>query len=79
MPCTQTGSLEGDHALALEENIKLINKRNTELTQMLCSVLKIIEKDALDASDLQLTDLPKDVQKWWKTHRKIDAKAAKRG
>lgn len=58
MPCYYTGSAEGDAELRAEESRKLV----TELTQMLCSLCeKIPEKD-----------LPQNVAKWYKKHRKVD-------
>ena len=62
MPCTQTGSIEGDLALACEENI-------TELAQKLCIMCQLAE-------DNNLT-IPYGVRGWWANHKKLDAKRRK--
>ena len=68
MPCTYTGSLEGDRALAAQKNADHLAKQITNLTQLLCKTLTIVEAhDGLEY-------LPKDVNKWWSAHKKIDAR-----
>ena len=68
MPCTFTGSLEGDRALAYQEHADDLAKQITKLTQLLCKTLTIVEAhDGLEY-------LPKDVNKWWVSHKKVDAR-----
>jgi hypothetical protein len=62
MPCTQTGSLEGDHALALSDIV-------TEQAEMLCKMCQLAE-------DNNLT-IPHGVRGWWTNHKKLDAKRRK--
>lgn len=66
MPCTVTGSLEGDRALAHSE----AQEEATKVTQLLCKLCKIVEN-----SDGLI--LPRDVSKWWESHKKIDAQERK--
>ena len=68
MPCTYTGTPEGDRELAHQENAEYLAKKITKLTQLLCKTLTIVEAhDGLEY-------LPKDVNKWWSAHKKIDAR-----
>ena len=68
MPCTYTGTPEGDRELAYQENAEYLAKKITKLTQLLCKTLTIVEAhDGLEY-------LPKDVNKWWVSHKKIDAR-----
>lgn len=75
MPCTFTGSFEGDKVMSLREDLD-------ELTQLLCSIGKTIEKysDAPDHEpafmDIKLFS-PK-VRKWLKEHKKLDSKKGKK-
>lgn len=57
MPCTYTGSIEGDRALASEELI-------TELTQRLCRAFEVLDSHNLTYS------LPSKDKRWWKSHKK---------
>lgn len=71
MPCTQTGSLEGDQIMSLKEELS----EATKLTQYLCAVMKILE----DINPHFVADsLPTEVVIWWDIHKKIDAKTAAR-
>jgi hypothetical protein len=68
MPCTYTGSLEGDAALCAEEARKKAATSLTKTTAMLCATLKIVERyDVYDS-------LPKNVKKFWREHKKIDGR-----
>jgi hypothetical protein len=70
MPCTQTGSIEGDRRLAAEETVQEINEENTRLTQMLCQACRIIE----DEFGEEYSDkMPEVLKEWWEQHKKIDA------
>jgi hypothetical protein len=79
MPCTLTGSLEGDRAYLAEENRKELEKKVSELNNLLCTACQLLE-----AAGVKLTDharLYGDLGEWWKEHQKVDEKqrrAAKR-
>jgi hypothetical protein len=59
MPCTITGSPEGDRLLYANEDI-------LRLTQMLCASLKRLEKNNIP--------VPKECLQWWNKHKKVDQK-----
>jgi hypothetical protein len=61
MPCTLTGSIEGDRALGAEE----AEAQVTKLARMLCSVMRILEEDGR-------RPLSREVLNWWKQHKKQD-------
>lgn len=62
MPCTITGSLEGDRALeAFQLRIKA-----QDLNEMLCEVCERLE--AQDALNI----LPESVASWWNDHKELD-------
>jgi hypothetical protein len=65
MPCTQTGSLEGDRALAYDN----ANRALTETVQMLCHTLGIVEKYYPDI----ISELLPETQDWWEAHKEQDA------
>jgi hypothetical protein len=67
MPCTITGSLAGDHALALEESVGTLEKRLRVLTQVACELAKKVS-----AKDLR--EMSEQTRKWVKKHRKQDAR-----
>lgn len=77
MPCTQTGSLEGDHALALEEQL-------SEVSAMLCAVLTVLEeievlKTILGSIDTKQSGVtPRRIKGWWSRHKKEDRKRLKK-
>lgn len=66
MPCTLTGSLEGDEKLLLEEELRGQTNTVTKLAQMLCSTCKTLEKNQIE--------IPKGVRRWWKEHKVQDEK-----
>ncbi len=70
MPCFYTGSAEGDAKLQADDARKAL----TITTEMLCTVCALIDdhNTCHDANDFARLDLPKDVKKWWKKHKKID-------
>ena len=65
MPCTLTGSIEGD----LRYSLQCQNKDITELVQLLCSSCKLLEKNKIK--------MPKKLSKWFEYHKKIDKKSKK--
>lgn len=76
MPCTQTGSLEGDRALAFKETKEKLQKENTRLTQLLCLICKEVKdfnrQKFLDGDNCSMFDMPFDVERWYEKHQKID-------
>jgi hypothetical protein len=70
MPCTYTGSLEGDRALAAEEEADKLADIITTLTQMLCSVCRAVEE--IGREDI----FDPLVEGWWQDHQLVDEKAA---
>lgn len=77
MPCTYTGSIEGDRALSAQENAEKLSKKNkqqitklTELTRMLCTACKLLKKNKIKIEDSALSA-------WWTNHQIIDKKHKK--
>lgn len=73
MPCTFTGSIEGDQALAA-------SGLATALTQLLCQTCKILEEYGIvDMGVIESEEDPNNlVHKinlgdWWENHKKLDA------
>jgi hypothetical protein len=75
MPCTFTGSIEGDRAMFASE-------RATELVDMLCRMMTIFEEKKLQelyASKYnEKLVIPKDIMEFWTEHKKVDAKRRKK-
>lgn len=75
MPCTYTGSLEGDRALAAREALD----RRERMLCALCTHLtfwlgeegatKVMKDAASEADGLKKGD----IKRWWDAHRKADA------
>lgn len=61
MPCTVTGSLEGDAQLAASE----VRKEATATTKLLCKACKLLDQ----FPDMKI---PVDLQKWWLKHKDVD-------
>lgn len=61
MPCTLTGSIEGDTIHFLQEDKRSLNKELLKTTQLLCLVCKTLEKNE--------ADIPDKLMKWWKAHK----------
>ncbi len=68
MPCTMTGSIEGDRAWSAEVSAERAQAEITKLTQLLCSLCKTVEDDTC-------VDIPDEVEKWWRAHQEVDRKA----
>jgi hypothetical protein len=66
MPCTVTGSIEGDRALDAAE----ARETATKTTQMLCSICEMVEKRGCPS----MSRMPADVKAWWVEHKKMDAR-----
>lgn len=62
MPCTITGSFEGDKAL-------MESDRALKLTQLLCAACKRMETTG--------TPMPTAVKNWWAMHKEQDQKSRK--
>ena len=71
MPCTQTGSLQGDHILALENTVEENAELITKMTAIACEALRLMEDVGVDMEDLSQTTLD-----WWEEHKKVDQEAA---
>lgn len=70
MPCTLTGSLEGDRELSYSE----ANKNVTKLTDMLCKTLSFVEKMHFNVR----INLGPEINRWWVKHKEIDRQRLKR-
>lgn len=68
MPCYATGSAEGDARLSEQE----AHIETTKVTDMLCRTLSQLEDEEWDQNVQIIRYLPKDVQRWWKEHKKLD-------
>lgn len=64
MPCTMTGSVEGDRALAYQELSQKHGDTITELTQILCEVVQVFKDCGLK--------MPPKLQKFAEHHDKVD-------
>jgi len=79
MPCTITGTLEGDARLAMEEAlldksklVKKYRKDKLKLTQMLCAAMKAINEYEVGSDYPPL--VPDENWVWWQQHDKQDQK-----
>lgn len=68
MPCTLTGSLEGDRALDAQE----ARQQVTKLANLLCQTCLSLESVG------ELSKLPTPVFRWWQAHKKLDRKVARK-
>lgn len=69
MPCTITGSFEGDRALFAQEDRDKAQKEAIKVTRLLCKLMKDLESNGIN-----MEHISKDVMKWWKKHKEIDKK-----
>lgn len=67
MPCTRTGSLEGDRILSLQEDREALQAEALKLTQMLCAVCRRCEEQGVP--------VPKIAAAWWRKHKKQDQRS----
>lgn len=63
MPCTMTGSIEGDRSLSVRE----AQDEASNTTKLLCKACKLLDK----SKDTTIK-MPKDLRAWWNNHQKID-------
>ena len=56
-----------------DELIRELRKQGDKATKHLCSVLELLEQ-----RPVTISELPKDIQRWWAHHRKQDEKRMKR-
>ena len=68
MPCYLTGSALGDAEYSAQE----ARKEATKLARLLCKTMRRVEAEGL------VSQMPDDVQKWWKEHKRIDAEREER-
>jgi len=66
MPCTYTGSLEGDALLGAREELD-------ELTRLLCEAMTVIEYQ------IPKGHISDELWAWWKHHKAADKKRRKKG
>ena len=80
MPCTLTGSFEGDRALIAGTNV-------TYLTQLLCGACTLLETNGIDMSTVTVEGLPNadlvkgapSLDQWWESHKKVDRRRRRKG
>lgn len=70
MPCTYTGSIEGDRALAASETV-------TRLAQLLCGACRLLEENGISMAGVKteptdFTPHTTTLYQWWRGHKKID-------
>lgn len=71
MPCTYTGSIEGDRALAATEKAERLAEIITELTRHLCEACAALEEaEVMDSSEVS-----EELVEWWKAHKEQDERA----
>lgn len=81
MPCTYTGSLEGDRALAAEEALSKKVSSLTKVTQFLCYVLEKLEESKSTSVKIVTDTLLKEndeLNTWWKKHKERDKERIKK-
>jgi hypothetical protein len=67
MPCTQTGSLAGDRALAATQENEYLSDQITELTALLCEACGALENEThFFACNIG------DLYDWWIEHQESD-------
>lgn len=79
MPCTQTGSLEGDRILSLTGDNDKLKKEYAKLEAILCGVFSKLSTsglkfilDNLDYSEMGVSR--EEIEQWWEDHQKRDKK-----
>jgi hypothetical protein len=70
MPCTYTGSLEGDAALASQESIEYLSNELQRATRVACELGKLV---ATPVKNVLTSD---ETREWLKEHKQVDEKAA---
>lgn len=66
MPCTYTGSIEGDRALVAEESIRALKESRDEMTALACRAFRALEKHNA------LSELSHEDNEWWLDHKLKD-------
>lgn len=72
MPCTYTGSLEGDRALDAQEYAEELEASRDEMTALACAAFQVLEKQGL------LGEMTFHQRKWWRSHKAADAARQKK-
>jgi hypothetical protein len=82
MPCTITGTLEGDRELfakeeiaGLEKSLKESQAERLRLTKMLCVMCKIAD---MATKHYGFSFMPETVREWWNRHQKQDKRNRKK-
>lgn len=78
MPCTYTGSLEGDRALGAQKVIERQREELDRLARYLCAVCSHLEDNPLDTK-MELYDAAaakgidaNEIHDWWENHKLHD-------
>ncbi len=66
MPCTYTGSIEGDRALAAEQLEDALTEELDEMTALACAAFTQLEKY------VGLGLMTPEQQDWWRRHKEAD-------
>jgi len=69
MPCTYTGSIQGDTILSLQESLEDYKQDLDELTRNLCSLC-----GWLDDNGIQWVDDNYPTSLWWERHKAEDVR-----
>lgn len=64
MPCTLTGSQDGDALYYAQQDKRAAQKELLKATQMLCLACKTMES--------QNVEIPDKIKEWWKVHKYQD-------
>lgn len=75
MPCTMTGSLEGDRALAATEAADNLSNELTRITAAFCDLCTALERDP---SAHKIIDYSPMAYDWWVRHQEVDRKRVAR-
>lgn len=66
MPCTYTGSLEGDRAMAAEKRMDALVEARDEMTALACAAFQVLEQAGM------LFRMTPEQRAWWERHKEAD-------
>ena len=79
MPCTYTGSIQGDEIYSLKKLVIDLKGDLDELTLMLCALCSFLETTELRVQDLMFAAASRadgleteEIWDWWQNHKKED-------
>lgn len=78
MPCTYTGSLEGDREMAMRESLDARERMLCALCRRLETELGAAEAGRIMAAAERMADGSAPIVDWWVRHREADAAAGRR-